>query len=1466
MGFGIEDLKGAGIVANTAPATQTTAPAASTASTTAREDSEKDSADGYDTSGLEDDTGSQDLTQAQIEARENQTAYDEASQDLQAALSRFGVQNSTSSDYDSVQAQIEELRQLGTAAGVTTDGTAEAGDSTLQETDATLAMKKEEYESFVDQLEALQNGSLTQDMSSFGELAQQFNTLSTTLDSSTEGYNADLLENTGDLIFFTEEDYAKIQNAMGAAMTQTLGNSVSELYESNDYRILTGEIEATDEEKQQARANFESRKASITEAGRTFNDLGLDLPDNCQVVTVVEWNSEPKEGDVSANDCMDRIIYNYLRNNDLYGKISAHELHEMVMQLNPDIYSEIDSTEYIHAGQQFLMPDPSAIKNQESVKQQIVEEALLADPDSELATVLSEYGDNVDYNFNGKTNTINVVNKQTGEVYTAKIEYVEGEDGEGGYRVVSEAKEDGESKDASGENEDAEETKVTRESIDASMEHALSMVGIEEASQVDGRFSTGDVSGNGNFENVYTYTDENGEEGKVRIQYDPVTGKTTMNYITEEKAVQNDDGSTSYEYETSGDVVYDENENSLSYVANNGDDTYSQYVDYLDENGEVIAKDAYNPDGTLASTTIGSGDDAQTATYTYSSSGRIESVTIGDQSYSVQSLQGEYEGLSTYDAVDALKQIARGATPESAVENIQNGQYSYSDAGEQTVTLDEEEFEQFSSIASELRADFPSDGVEFKKNADGTYTGEYKVVEHMGGDTIESTCKVSYNPETGKTTMKYYPGEIEDGKESSIIEYDPTTRTKTSNFSDGSEYVQVYSDDIPSQDNLLRTNSKTEDSASVVTYNNGKATGTYRMQLGDDGQITEFTVTDMNGVKSTLSESELNDIAENAGVSQTDIQKIIEDIQGGKSANDAFSSTAGKAIIEAMSTKEEDTIVVSSKAALSESETNLNDFESAIEDFVPELEGFETDGTINESGELTYTKKAEEEGGKDEVYTAVKNDDGTITFTSEDETKTITVDNEHATKETVTKEEDKTTTEFTKYTNTPADENGNIKINSDTIKYETDENGEIQTLIVNGTTIAPADLPEGFDVESLKDELTTLNNGENSPNTILTNALGNLVSGSTSIETASDKEKEEITFDTEDFMEASQHDWAYEYLKENVTYENIGAVLTALQAENGDSWTLSSYLYAGSSVNSANAMDYITDTISIALSDGYVDELKENGQYEAVIQTLANDAYNMNSLFDNAILSETGLSGEVIADVIYLTEGEEVYASPLVSMDRASEVKEAMSDALIELAAKDSQGIIEGSNTTYSDYALDILKNYAQIEINYYNSAERLYGFIDEMIAADDTGALMVNFGGLMTADGYSLFDAFQNDEEYCKKLADTYANAYNAGLGSEWQSYIKEQLSNELYLAMRGSGCRTAIINAIYQDYQNKGELLKAVERDFNEVAKSDAHGGYHSTLYKYMIDQGGETEELARELKKAGFFDNLNDEVDTN
>lgn len=1451
MGFGIEDLKSAGVVATGAPATQTSTPATSTPSSTTRVDSEAGSDEGYDTSGLEDDTGSQGPSQAEIEAQKNQAAYDEASKELQAALSKFGVENSTSSDYESVQAQIDELRQLGSANGVTTDGTAEEGDSTIQQTDAKLAMKKEEYDNFVNQLEALQNGDLTKDMNSFGELAQQFNSLSSTLDSSTEGYNADLLENTGDLVFFTEEDYSKIQNAMGAAMAQTMENSVNELYESNDYKILTGEVAATDEQKQQARANFEARKTAITETGTAFGELGLELPDSCQITTVVNWGSEAQEGDKVANDCMDRIIQNYLAKNHLEGKLQPSEAYEMIMQLNPDIYETINSGETIYAGQQFLMPDASAIKNQESVKAQILEEAISADSNGELAKVLSEYGDNADYNFNGKTNTVNVINKETGEVYTAKLEYNEEE---GGYRVVS-------AKTKEGEN--PEETQVTRESIDSSMEDALSKIGIEGANQVEGRFTTGKTTGSGNFENVYSYTYENedGEEveGKVKVQYDPETGKTTMNYITGEEEVKDDNGNVvSYNYQTSGDVVYDENEQSLSYLMEEDDGNYTQYKDYYDDNGNIISTDKYNSDGTIASTTTGEGDDAVTAEYSYGSSGRVESVTVGDKTYSIQDIQKENEGLSSYDAVDVLKQVAKGTSYENAVKNVQNGEYSNAPEGK-TVTMTEEDLEQFNNIASELRSDFPSEGIEFKKNSNGTYSGEYKVVENIGGDTIESTCKVSYDPETGKTTMKYYPDEIKDGKESSIIEYDPATKTKTSDFSDGSSSTEVYADEVPSQENLLRSAYNSKNSSSVTTYNNGEITGRFNAQYNDNKEITKFTVTDMNGVSTSLSQKELETLASESGVSQDALNNIISDIQNGKAAKEAFSSGEGKAIINAMNEKSNDTLVLSSKSTQSEKEAQVDDFQTAIEEFMPELEGFETDGTISEDGKMTFTKKAEGEDGKDVTYTAVKNDDGTVTFTSEDEKTSITVDSENATKETVTKEDDKTTTEFTKFTYSTPDENGNFETFSDTVKYEENAEGEIQSMTVNGKTFELSELPENFDVNNLKGELKTLKDGTKSPSSILSNAFGKNIEGSTSVNDGVNK-TEQTEFNLDDMNEAMLDGNLLNYLKDNVSYENIGAILSEMEDGN---WVISYDINSISTPNSYEALDYLADVFTSALSEGNVEELKENGQYDAIIQTLANDTWTEYGILNHIAANEDGISGEVVADILLKANGGDVenYNTMLNSLTSSSkDTQKVFSNALIEMAASGNDNKISG-DVTYSEYAQKLLSSYMQNNLTFSNDVEGQKEFIDNIIAADDTGALMVSIGGQMSVDGQSAFDIFQNDKEYCDKIANAYVTAYNSGLGYEWQEYIEEQLSNEIYDAMKGLGSRENIVKAIFEDYQNKTELLKGIERHFNSQA-GEAHGGHYSTLYKYMHDQW-KLKDFAEELKEKGIFDNTDNEV---
>ena len=137
----------------------------------------------------------------------------------------------------------------------------------------------------------------------------------------------------------------------------------------------------------------------------------------------------------------------------------------------------------------------------------------------------------------------------------------------------------------------------------------------------------------------------------------------------------------------------------------------------------------------------------------------------------------------------------------------------------------------------------------------------------------------------------------------------------------------------------------------------------------------------------------------------------------------------------------------------------------------------------------------------------------------------------------------------------------------------------------------------------------------------------------------------------------------------------------------------------------------------------------------------------------------------------------------------------------------------------------------------------------------------MVSIDGQMSVDGQSAFDIFQNDKEYCDKIANAYVTAYNSGLGYEWQEYIEEQLSNEIYDAMKGLGSNENIVKAIFEDYQNKTELLKGIERHFNSQA-GEAHGGHYSTLYKYMHDQW-KLKDFAEELKEKGIFDNTDNEV---
>ena len=236
MGFGIDDVKNAGVVANapvqSAPQTQTQKPASTGGSTGTQSTGD----DEYvDSTGLQDDTSGP--SQAEIEAQQNKEQYEAAAQKLQAAASAFGVKNSTSGEYDDIESQISALSELGNLPGVTPDTTADEAKGVLEEADATIAMEKDQYNNFCQQLSALSDSSLAQDPESFAELLDNFNSSKQEIKDSEGNVNSDLADNVGNYVYLTEAEYTKIQEDVGATMEQKMENSVNQVYESNDYKI-----------------------------------------------------------------------------------------------------------------------------------------------------------------------------------------------------------------------------------------------------------------------------------------------------------------------------------------------------------------------------------------------------------------------------------------------------------------------------------------------------------------------------------------------------------------------------------------------------------------------------------------------------------------------------------------------------------------------------------------------------------------------------------------------------------------------------------------------------------------------------------------------------------------------------------------------------------------------------------------------------------------------------------------------------------------------------------------------------------------------------------------------------------------------------------------------------------------------------------------------------------------------------
>lgn len=1390
---------------------------------------------------------------AEAARQARQEAYDKATSELLSAIKGADPNTASQSDVEDMKAKYAALGSLDVDGVDTSKGEDASAQSQSQEIKVEDYVKDKEtqYGQIVTQIQSLGQGSLTNDMASFAEVVQNYNSMIDQLNSEADSSNMNLVKELTGLEEFDDSAQNLVKQELGKAMQSSLQNSVNALYESEDYKILTGEISATDEEKKAARANFEAQKSAISSAGGAFEELGLALPEGCTITTVVNWGSQAKEGDKYANDCMDRIIANYLSDNNLEGKLSPSQAYEMIMQLNPDIYETIDSGEYIHAGQQFLMPDPSAIRGMDSVEQQLEDEAMQKIQENGGLEGVS--ADAV-YDYNSKDNTVTIKDGETIKIYDAETGEIR--------------------KDA-----DDNPIEYTEDSVREDMQAALKASFTDIAGDInlgDIELNESDSAGNLSANYEYEYEDENGktQTATVRVTYNPATGKSII-----------DTADAEGNFDQRNSITHDKDSSTVSYK--DGD---NKVVETVDSNGNVQYRDIYDSQGIL----ISSGKDGSEATFGYSSEdGSLSEVKIGDETKTVEEILGDdSNGIeSRYQAQEILKQMARGVDFDKAVENVKEGNY-----GTQKGQITEEQSKEALAAAGKLRSDFPADGVEFTMQPDGSYSGEYKIQNYSSGNEYESTYKVTYDPETGKTTITAYDTSGDktavDENISSVFEYDKEANTKTSTiytsgysssegkFSGKTVTVQQYgdSDELMDDDALIQTTSneyrtyegEEEEklaSQTVTTYHNGEIDGKYGANYSKDDTVQSISITDEYGVRKTINASDLENIE---GVSKDSVSKALESIQKGASAKQVISNL-GEGVLEALngSGEDDESLALSNR----EHETGAGQLTNEIESFVnsglmQELEGFETNGEVNsEDGSVTYTKKGEDD--KEITYKATQNDDGTITLTQKDgdSATTITFDKENSTKniETVQKDGSKTV-EFTKFTE---DEKEQGKFINDVIVTEYDSEGKLKAVSINAKDLDPETLTE-TEINNIKKDLASLD-GNKSPSTIINNALQTLgidtsISASQSLQNAT-QEAEELTFSYEDYMNAVQDSKGLDYLKENVNSDNIGAIISEL-SENDEWWSLSSLMISGDEKQN----EYIGKVCARALSDGNIDTLKENGQYETMIKSITNDltfGYGTYA-FEEILAADKPASSQAIGDILlqyasgdyaYCEDLDDMswYVSGFVNSLYNEKAVSAFENALIDLASSDKtiEGVekAQGEDGTKATYGIFAQKTLASAITTYYSS-ESSEKLVEKISDKDNLIMSGVAIEYRNVTDGGSIFDAL-DDENAIKKLADTLVKSYDE---AGWQSSIADELAWDLYQAMVGSGCRHEVVSAILKNDNIRNEILTNIDAAFAQQAADGEHGKYKSTtLYTYMYDQKGDTRTIAEDIK-----DLLKDSVD--
>lgn len=1357
-----------------------------------------------------DDSVGTDIVDSEAEATaQRQNAYDAAKETLKQAIANADPETMSSADGDALATALSELRALDTS-GVTTDGAIE-GEAENQQTEAEnyIYMNEEEYNAILNQIEGLSQSSTT-DINTFYDVAAQYNDAVAAYADYKAGTNTEFVQDEANFVMLTESDQQKMMEALATSMSQSMSNNVNEIYQSDDYKILTGEIPATDEEKQQARANFTARKESISEAGTAFSELGLPLPENCQIAEVVDWGSEAKEGDVAANDCMDRIIQNYLAKNNLEGYLTPGQAYDMIMQLNPDIYEDINSGRAIYSGEQFLLPDPSAIRGMDSVEEQIQNEMLanLAENNEDFQNIVNgENAENADVEYDSKNNTITV------------------KDGDNIYVFDSEGN-------------TVEDKTTTTEDVQSNIETAISrsLPGSEYTLSEDGiQLEESDRSGR-------LYADceitQDGETYNARVVYDPVTGKSTFTVLDEES------------------------------------ETYQEFLEYDNENSTVTQ---YNEDGDKLVQKVNEEGEA-TASYVYGTDGSLKAVTDSDgNEVTLDDVMDGETITSDFQARAVLEYIANGDTVDDAIERVQNNEYS-SESSSAPVALTQEEIDEMGDIASRLIDNYPEEGLEFEK-VNGVYTAQYSVDTSENWGTVQSTYQVTYDPETGKTSVRAYNttdgAEMTDENNTSIIEYDPSTNTKTLSCAKNEDgtfsnvVTSVYSDDSLDDSSLLRESSvENGNITNVTTYDNGAKTGSYSASYDDNGDLEKITLKDAFGADVTLTKDELASITTDEGESITsnNVNDIFERIQNGESAQSAFNAVSGGS--EIISKANESNVYITDKDTQTESEQTITHIREAMDEYG--LEGFDSDAVLNADGTVTYTKPAGTDGEEDITYTASRNDDGTVTLVAEYDgtNETITLDTENGTKRIDKEKDGVTSTEFTKFT---YDTNGTA--HSDTVQFETNEDGTVENAVINGTTVEFSDLELGddFSIEDVLTELTTLGeNGSTSPNSIF-NKYGIDVDGaSTSVK---DNQNTEAVFDMDDYYEAISNGNAKEYLSQTITQDNVGAVLQQLQEDN--EYFELSQLYNNTYGGYYEAGEYLSGVCSAALEHYKDDDSEESkAQYDAMVNIISMDAKNSNGVFAAMLTSENAPSAEIIADITMQytinngCETPEEAAQSIstllnghnldVNMPEDGETTPAIEliNTFIELSSSQDDYKNGDMSIKYSDIASQMLA--ASFSTTDAFGIDTIRDYIcDSLLDYDDGGMSFIEFSNAYQAlaDKNTLYKIYKNDAEKCEKIAQEYMQVYNSS-DSEWQDYIADTVANDLYGAMVGSANGVEAVEALFSDNMSQ-EFVLHVERAFNAIsATEDGFDKDHNSLYEWMTHQGGDVKERAKELFKNGYL----------